>query len=91
MAAESTRAFDIPAGAAENTLRQFAAQSGREVLFSTEAARGVRTNAVKGNLIVQVAARQMLSGTPLHLIEDDNHGVLRIARVADPNVQRAAP
>jgi hypothetical protein len=91
MAAEFTKSFDIPAGAAEKTLKQFAAQSGMEVLFSTEAARGVRTNAVKGNLIVQAAVRQMLSGTPLYLVEDNKHGVLRIARDMDPNAQRAAP
>jgi hypothetical protein len=87
---EATRVFDIPAGVAEETLKQFAAQSGVEVLFSTEATRGVRTKAVKGNIAVQDALKSMLSGTPLYVVDDRKNGVLRIARAADPNGQRAA-
>lgn len=90
-AAESLRAFNVPAGFAETTLKQFAEQAGMEVLFSTEVARGVRTNAVKGNLVVHEAARQMLSGTPLYVVNDSRHGVLRIARTPGPNAERAAP
>lgn len=89
-APETTKVFDIPAGAAENTLKQFAAQSGVEVLFSTEAARGVRTNTVRGNLVVHEAVKLMLSGTPLDVVNDRKNGVLRIVRAADPNGQRAA-
>jgi iron complex outermembrane receptor protein len=90
-AADGLRSFDVPAGLAETTLKQFAAQAGMEVLFSTEVARGVRTNAVKGTLAVQEAAKQMLSGTPLYVVSDGRHGVLRIARTPNPNAQRAAP
>ena len=90
-AADGLRSFDVPAGFAETTLKQFAAQAGMEVLYSTEVARGVRTNAVKGNLVVHEAAKQMLSGTPLYVVNDSRHGVLRIARTPNPNVQRAAP
>lgn len=71
-------------------LQRFAAQSGVEVLFSTEAAKGVRTNAVKGAFAVEDAVRRMLSGTPLYLVSDTKHGVLRIARAPDPNAPRAA-
>jgi hypothetical protein len=89
-AAELTRAFDIPAGLAEKTLKQFASQSGMEVLYSTDAAHGVRTNAVKGRLAVREAVTRLLLGTQLYVI-DDRKGVLRIARAPDPNGQRAAP
>lgn len=89
--ADNLRLFNIPAGFAETTLKQFAAQAGMEVLFSTEVARGVRTNAVKGELLVHEAAKQMLSGTPLYVVTDSRHGVLRIARTPSPNAQRAAP
>jgi hypothetical protein len=88
--AESLQSFDIPSGKAETTLKQFATQSGLEVLFSTEAARGIRTRAVKGRLLASEAVRQMLSGTPLYVVNDSRNGVLRIARTADPNGQRAA-
>ena len=88
--AESLHAFDIPAGDAERTLKQFAVQSGLEVLFSTDAARGVRTKAVKGRLVAGEAVKQMLSGTPLYVVHDSKNGVLRIARTGDPNGQRAA-
>lgn len=84
-AAEATKRFDIPAGTAEKTLRQFAAQSGVEVLFSTAAATGVRTNAVKGDLAVEKAAQQMLSGTPLRVVADNKNDVLRIVRNHYPN------
>jgi hypothetical protein len=89
-AADSLQSFDIPAGEAEKTLRQFAAQSGLEVLFSTDAARGVRTRAVKGRLVAVEAVKQMLSGTPLYVVKEIKNGVLRIGRTSDPNAQRAA-
>ena len=87
---ESLQSFDIPAGEAEWTLKQFATQSGLEVLYSTDAARGVRTKAVKGRLVPREAVKQMLSGTPLYVVNDRKNGVLRIARINDPNAQRAA-
>ena len=88
--ADSLRSFDIPAGEAERTLKDFATQSGLEVLYSTNAARGVRTKAVKGLLVAREAVKQMLSGTPLYVVNDSKNGVLRIARVTDPNAPRAA-
>ena len=87
---ESLQSFDIPAGEAEWTLKEFATQSGLEVLFSTGAARGVRTKAVKGRLVPREAVKQMLSGTPLYVVTDSKQGVLRIARINDPNARRAA-
>lgn len=90
-AAAPTRSFNIPAGDAEKMLQRFAVQSGVEVLFSTQAAKGVRTNALKGEFQVEEAVRLMLSGTPLYVVHDTRHGVLRIARAPDPNAPRAAP
>jgi hypothetical protein len=80
LAVESKRAFNIPAEAAEQTLKQFAAQSGLEVLYSTQAAAGVRTKAVRGELTPETAIKQMLQGTPLFAVKDAKNGVLRIAR-----------
>lgn len=80
LAAEAKRSFNIPAETAEKSLKQFASQSGVEVLFSTQAAAGIRTNAIKGDFAPTDAVRQMLAGTPLYLVNDDKNGVLRIVR-----------
>ena len=47
---------------------------------STQAAAGIRTNAIRGEFAPTDAVRQMLAGTPLYLVSDDKNGVLRIAR-----------
>src|SRR5688500_15489541 len=71
------KSFDIAAGPAESALKQFAVQSGLEVLFSTEVARGVQTNALKGNFAPDEAVRQMLTGTSLRVVNEGKNGVLR--------------
>ena len=40
-----SRKFDVPAGAAEKTLKQFSEQAGVQLLFSTDLVAGVRTAA----------------------------------------------
>lgn len=80
LAAEARRSFNIPAEAAEKSLKQFASQSGVEVLFSTQAADGIRTNAIRGEFVPTDAVRKILAGTPLYLVSDDKNGVLRIVR-----------
>jgi len=62
--------FDVPADAAEKTIKLFSQQAGREVLFSTELVRDIRTQPVKGELSPRVALDQMLSGTGLVAFED---------------------
>lgn len=83
------KAFDLKADNAEKSLKAFSAQSGVEVLFPSDAAAGVRTNAVKGQYTPIEAAKLMLAGTELY-VRDESNGVVRIARsTQDPNVQRA--
>lgn len=89
-AEEPTKPYDIPTGFAEQTLKGFAAQSEREVIYSSAAVRGVRTNPIKGNFGVKEALALMLAGTPLYVASGDPEGVLRIARASDPNGVRAA-
>ena len=93
LGAEAKKAFDIPAGAAEESLASFAKQSGLEVVFSTEAAAGVRTAAIKGQIVPQEALQSMLAGSPLVIVRNDKNGVLRITRGAgvDPKAQGPAP
>lgn len=81
-AAESTRKFDISAGKAEITLRQFADQAGTQFFFSTEKVRGTRTNAVKGELTPGEALDAMLAKTTLVAVQDEKTGAYTIQRAA---------
>jgi iron complex outermembrane recepter protein len=97
LAADSApaRAFDIPAGDAVATLKQFSTQADSRVLYSIDAVQGVRTNGVKGSLTPKVALEQMVAGTPLGLVLDDKTGALGLQRrtpssVPEKNVPRAA-
>jgi iron complex outermembrane receptor protein len=78
------RRFNLPADSAEKSLKAFSTQAGVEVLFPSDAAAGVRTNAVKGDFTPLEAARRMLAGTTLYF-RDESNGVVRIARGTDPN------
>jgi outer membrane receptor protein involved in Fe transport len=80
-AADSARKnFDVPAGAAANTLKQFSAQAGGHLLYSADAVAGVTTNAVKGEFTPHVALDQMLDGTRLVGRRDDATGALSVTR-----------
>lgn len=61
MAAAAT--FDIGAGSAPNTLKEFAAQAHVQLLFDYKAVQSLRTPAVKGELDPGEALRLLLRGT----------------------------
>ena len=42
------QAFNLPVEMAEKSLKRFSVQSGRSVMFATDAVQDVRTNAVEG-------------------------------------------
>jgi iron complex outermembrane recepter protein len=84
------RSFDLPADTAEKSLKAFSLQAGLDVLFSTESARSVRTNPIKGELTPQQAIDELLAGTELTAIQDRKTGAFRVRR-HDPNGYRAAP
>ncbi|MBK8857347.1 MAG: TonB-dependent receptor [Opitutaceae bacterium] len=90
-AEEAARSFDIPAGAAVDTLRQAAQQAGKEIMFPAETVRGVQTAAVKGEFTPLAAFNRMLAGTTLVVVQDQKTGAFAVSRVSDPNVSRAAP
>jgi hypothetical protein len=80
-AAEATRKnFDVPSGAAANTLKQFSAQAGGHLLYSADAVAGVTTNAVKGEFVPHAALEQMLDGTRLVSRLDAATGALSVTR-----------
>jgi outer membrane receptor protein involved in Fe transport len=74
------KSFNLPADAAEKTLRLFSAQSGLPVLFPTEVTKGVRTEAVRGKFPPREALDKMLAGTVLLAVQDEKTGSLTIKR-----------
>ncbi len=85
----AARKFDVPADLAEKSLRVFSVQSGFEVLFSSDAVSGVRTNAINGEFLPSEAVKKMLAGTTLY-VRDERDGVFRIAATPRPKAPGAA-
>jgi len=89
LAAAEQQAFDIPAGTADHSLKQFTAQSGAEVIYPAELVRDVKTPAVKGRMTPEEAVQQLLAGSVLSVKRDAASAAFIISR--DPNAHRAAP
>ena len=90
LAAEARKSFDIQPGDALPALKQFAAQSGEQLLYSAEAVRGVSTNAIKGKFTAREALEQMVRDTPLAVVADKKNGALSLVRDPDPNAEGVA-
>lgn len=93
-AAEARVAFDLPAGEASQTLKQFAQQAKREILFPVQPVGGVRTNAVHGELSAREAIDRLLAGTELTALEDAKSGAFTIrreVRALPPKETKPAP
>ena len=86
--AEAKRSFDLPRGDAATTLRQFAAASGRSLVFVTDKVRGETTNAVRGEFTPREALERMLAGSALEAAQDAATGALIVSR---KRVAAAAP
>lgn len=89
----TSRNFNVPADHAERSLKMFSEQSGRGVIFVTDAVRGLRTNSVKGQFTSAEALDLLLRNTGLVSSNDAATGAFAVRR-ANPdeskNVQRAA-
>ena len=82
VAAEAARRdFTIPALAAPAAFKQFSAQSGKQLLYSADAASGITTKAVSGSMTAQAALDQMLAGSGLAAKEDEATGAFAISRL----------
>ena len=95
-AAEAPRqVFDLPAGEAASALKQFAAQSGEQLLYSPGDVAGVTTNAVKGEFTSLAALERMLERTPLRARQDESTNAIAITAGlpshAPPNAASTAP
>jgi hypothetical protein len=87
------RPFNLTTDRAENSLKAFAEQSGRGVIFVTDAVRGVRTNPVQGDFTPGDALGTLLRGTGLVSSHDAKTGAFAVRREApdeSKNVHRAA-
>lgn len=88
-AQEPKRTFDVPAGEAEQTLKQFAAQAQREIVFAPGSVAGLKTNPVQGEYAPQAALDQMLTDTGLMATQDAKTGAFAVRKRALPNDPRA--
>ena len=92
-AEEPRKNYEIPAGDAAQTLKQFAQISGRETLFAAEVVRGVKTRPVKGSLTAREALEALLADTGLRATADARTGAFAVRRNDGdpaPNAPRAA-
>jgi outer membrane receptor protein involved in Fe transport len=83
-AADAKKAYALPAEDAAVALRQFAEQAGVEIVYSTEAVRGVRTNAVTGEFTALEAVNRLVAGTDLLAVQDAKTGAIAVNRAAAP-------
>ncbi len=87
------RKFDLPSGDAAVTLRQLSETARKEILFSAEIVRGVKTNAVRGEFTALEAGNRMLAGTRLYALQDERSGALAVRQESSPpaGARAAAP
>lgn len=91
-AATDKKSFDVPAGVAPASLKQFAEQAGGHVLYSVDDVTGVKTLAVKGEFTPREALNRMLAGTTLYIDSDPQTEALTVRKeteVEAKNVSRA--
>ena len=82
--AAQTRSFDMEAGNARTTLREFARQARVDVVMDRQDVQGVQTNEVSGLLVPRIALERMLEGTPLVFKEDLETGAFAVTRSEVP-------
>lgn len=85
------KTFDLPAGPAGETLKAFARQAGREIVFSAEAVGGVSTRAVWGELTPREAIEAMLAETGLVASQDFRTGAFAVRRAPVPPKKSPEP
>lgn len=87
------KSYDIAAGDAVSTLKRFANDSGRQVMFLVDAVRGVRTNPVRGEYTVREALTRLVADTGLIVAEDTQSGALMVNRAGpeDAPAAKAGP
>ncbi|MBL9219517.1 MAG: TonB-dependent receptor [Opitutaceae bacterium] len=72
--------FDLPAGPAGETLKAFARQAGREIVFAPQVVEAVNTQPVRGELEPKDALDQMLADTGLAATQDARTGAFAVRK-----------
>ena len=80
------RPFRLPAGPASETLRQFAEQAQREILFPSEPVADVRTPRLFGDFPPREALDRLLTGTRLRALEAADTGGFVISTTTSPPI-----
>ncbi len=89
-APKANSSYQLEPGDAAVTLKNFAQQSGEQIVYTTESVRGVQTKAVAGSLSARAALEQMLAGTDLVVVQDEKTGALAVyPKGAVPTVRPA--
>lgn len=81
--ATEMKRYNVPAGSAATTLKQFSEQSGEQIVYPTDLLRDVQTRAVSGELSARAALEQMLEGSGFVVVQDERTGALTIRTAAD--------
>ena len=76
--------YELPAGDAADTLRQFIDISGEQVIYLVNKVSGVSTNEVSGVYRAERALDIMLAGTALSPVRDKKSGAILVHRREDP-------
>jgi hypothetical protein len=86
--ASDIQSFDLDAGDAEFTLKQFAMQSRLDIVYDPRRVEGVKTRKVVGMLLASVALKRMLTGTQLVFKEDLETGAFAVTRSENPSLDQ---
>ena len=73
--------FHLPAGDAAVVLQQLVEETGLPLVFPMRVVRGVRTQAVEGEMTAREALQRALAGTPLEVVPDPWDGALAVRRL----------
>ncbi|MDB6095569.1 MAG: hypothetical protein JWM32_3131 [Verrucomicrobia bacterium] len=74
------KTFSVPSGTAFETLKDFTAQSGDQLLYSGDDIAAVRTNAVNGSYTAAEALSRMFAGTGLTVVQNKKDGSLSLRK-----------
>lgn len=89
-AQEAEQHFNIPPQSLSSALNEFGQQSGRDILFSTQAAAGKQSPGVQGSYTPDAALRALLAGTGLEFRTTNERTFLVAAPGASPTQLGAA-
>lgn len=81
--------LEIGAGAANETLPQFARRTNTQLIFSLEQLQGKQTNAIRGRFSIRSALRELLRGSGLTASYDANDVIVIQAELVPPVVVTA--